>query len=36
MAFAQNDPLVANGWIYGYDPDLELAATPASLTVRRH
>lgn len=24
-AFAQDDPLVANGWIYSYDPDLELA-----------
>jgi salicylate hydroxylase len=23
-AFAQDDPLVANGWIYSYDPDLEL------------
>jgi hypothetical protein len=21
MTFARDDPLVANGWIYGYDPE---------------
>jgi len=28
--YAQQDPLVANGWIYGYDPDPELAAATGS------
>ena len=27
IAFAKADPLVANGWIYSYDPELELAGT---------
>jgi hypothetical protein len=27
VSFASADPLVANGWIYGYDPDDELAAS---------
>jgi salicylate hydroxylase len=27
MTFAQADPLVANGWIYSYDPEPELAGT---------
>ncbi|MCL6732171.1 FAD-dependent monooxygenase [Streptomyces neyagawaensis] len=27
--YAQEDPLVANGWIYGYDPDAELRPAAA-------
>jgi hypothetical protein len=28
-SFASADPLVANGWIYGYDPEAELGGTAA-------
>jgi salicylate hydroxylase len=30
LSFASADPLVANGWIYGYDPEAELAAARRS------
>jgi hypothetical protein len=30
LLFASADPLVANGWIYGYDPDIELARSMRS------
>ncbi len=29
-SFAGTDPLVDNGWIYGYDPDAAIAAEPAA------
>lgn len=25
--YAQQDPLIANGWIYGYGPDIVLSKT---------
>lgn len=28
-AFVQNDPLIANGWIYGYDSDVALEEAPS-------
>ena len=28
LMFASADPLLANGWIYGYDPEAELARAP--------
>jgi salicylate hydroxylase len=30
LAFVAADPLLDNGWIYGYDPEAELAAPPVS------
>ncbi|WP_443075526.1 hypothetical protein [Streptomyces sp. NBC_01483] len=29
-AYARQDPLVANGWIYAYDPDAELGDSEAA------
>jgi salicylate hydroxylase len=31
--FAEQDPLTANGWIYGYDPDTDLKSTAVTRTL---